>query len=355
MTAPGERTRSRELEEALAYGEEPHRIQMKHEAAILAAEVRRLEAELCKEQEVNHTSMKAIAVSAEHDVEQHGRIEDLAAKLHTTQAAMAEIRGALEFATWTLARTKTGEPAWCTSCDMHYPDHMDSCLTKKAIASHAGREVLERLEKFEKWKPQDSPDVQEAVIQKLNLVSRDALETQKADNSNLADQVNRMAKERDGWMNSAAEFSRGMDFYRGLVSGIGAQFGDVAYISNDGSKQQDVLCLKVPELVQALRANLASITAERDRMREALEWRPMESAPKGYPVLEKPSEWFLARGGNGPNGFNVAVIRRCFGHGFGPWECTGDAYYKADFFTQWMQIPGPALAPASPDDKKGAA
>lgn len=72
-------------------------------------------------------------------------------------------------------------------------------------------------------------------------------------------------------------------------------------------------------------------------------WRAMESAPKGYPSLENPSEWFLARPAKrseGPKGKPPAcVIRRCFGHGFGPWECTGDAYYRADFFDAWMPLP----------------
>lgn len=76
------------------------------------------------------------------------------------------------------------------------------------------------------------------------------------------------------------------------------------------------------------------------------DWQPIETAPKGYPALEEPSEWFLAYGPNrGPRGAKWAVIRRCFGHGFGPWECTGDAYYKADFYTHWKPLPEP---PASP-------
>lgn len=70
-------------------------------------------------------------------------------------------------------------------------------------------------------------------------------------------------------------------------------------------------------------------------------WLPIGTAPKGYPALEEPSEWFLAYGDKylGPKDGKTAVIRRVFGHGFGPWECTGDAYYKADFFTHWMPLP----------------
>lgn len=82
---------------------------------------------------------------------------------------------------------------------------------------------------------------------------------------------------------------------------------------------------------------LRHIAASRD------EWRPIESAPKGYPSLGKPSEWFLARPANGYEGpkgkVPATVIRRVFNRGFGPWECTGDAYYKADFFDAWMPLP----------------
>lgn len=51
---------------------------------------------------------------------------------------------------------------------------------------------------------------------------------------------------------TAAQFSRNADYYRDLVVQIGEMFGSVAYISDDGSVQNDVLCAKVPELVQVL-------------------------------------------------------------------------------------------------------
>ena len=41
-----------------------------------------------------------------------------------------------------------------------------------------------------------------------------------------------------------------VDYYRGLVVQIGEQLGIAAKTSDDGSIQQDVLCAKVPELVQ---------------------------------------------------------------------------------------------------------
>lgn len=88
--------------------------------------------------------------------------------------------------------------------------------------------------------------------------------------------------EREAWKKTAEQHCRNEDFYRGLVSGIGAQFGEVAYISEDGSKQQDVLCLKVPELVHDLRDRCL-------RYREALEnvlGLPLSCCDGGCPVCE---------------------------------------------------------------------
>jgi len=54
------------------------------------------------------------------------------------------------------------------------------------------------------------------------------------------------------WMDSAAEFSRNQEFYHGIVTQIGEMFGDAAKTSDDGSVQEEVLALRVPELVEAL-------------------------------------------------------------------------------------------------------
>lgn len=84
------------------------------------------------------------------------------------------------------------------------------------------------------------------------------------------------------------------------------------------------------------------IAAEVERMRGLWAgWQPIETAPTGLQSLGEPSEWFLAYGDKyrGPTGGKIAVIRRVYGIGFGPWECTGDANYKEDFFSHWMPLP----------------
>ncbi len=52
------------------------------------------------------------------------------------------------------------------------------------------------------------------------------------------------------WEESAKQFSRDADFYRGIVTRIGELYGDAAKRCDDGTISQDVLALVVPELVE---------------------------------------------------------------------------------------------------------
>jgi len=60
------------------------------------------------------------------------------------------------------------------------------------------------------------------------------------------------AKRIAAWMQTAAQGYRGAEFYRDLLEKCGRALGVEAYTSDDGSVQQDVLALKVPELVKKL-------------------------------------------------------------------------------------------------------
>lgn len=64
---------------------------------------------------------------------------------------------------------------------------------------------------------------------------------------NTVDQAERCIA---GWMDTAAQYSRNEEFYRGIVTRIGDLFGEAARTSDDGSIQDSVLALKVPELVK---------------------------------------------------------------------------------------------------------
>lgn len=61
-----------------------------------------------------------------------------------------------------------------------------------------------------------------------------------------------VAKRICNWMETAAIYSRNVEYYRGLLIKCGEIIGDSAYICDDGSKSEDVLCAKIPELVKDL-------------------------------------------------------------------------------------------------------
>jgi hypothetical protein len=64
------------------------------------------------------------------------------------------------------------------------------------------------------------------------------------------------AKRIAAWMDDAARAYRDAAYYRSLVVRCGEAIGPSSYIADDGSVSQDVLCAKVPELVEGLVADL---------------------------------------------------------------------------------------------------
>lgn len=63
-------------------------------------------------------------------------------------------------------------------------------------------------------------------------------------------------RERDAWKDTAAMFLRNQEFFSNVINRIGAVFGRAAKTCDDGSVTTDVLVLKVPELVEALHAEV---------------------------------------------------------------------------------------------------
>jgi len=57
------------------------------------------------------------------------------------------------------------------------------------------------------------------------------------------------------WMDTAAQNQRNTDYYRGLIVRCGEKIGKRAYIADDGSRSEDVLCAKIPDLVNAAFCN----------------------------------------------------------------------------------------------------
>jgi hypothetical protein len=58
-------------------------------------------------------------------------------------------------------------------------------------------------------------------------------------------------RERDAWIDTAAQNQRNADYYRGLLVRCGESIGKKAYTQDDGGISDAVLCAKVPELVEA--------------------------------------------------------------------------------------------------------
>ncbi len=54
------------------------------------------------------------------------------------------------------------------------------------------------------------------------------------------------------WMDTAAQYSRNSDYYRGLVVKCGESIGADSFVADDKTVSLDVLCAKVPELVEEL-------------------------------------------------------------------------------------------------------
>ncbi len=57
------------------------------------------------------------------------------------------------------------------------------------------------------------------------------------------------------WMETAAQNQRNADYYRELLVRCGKAIGDQAYIADDGTRMNDVLCAKIPEIVDAAFCN----------------------------------------------------------------------------------------------------
>ena len=93
----------------------------------------------------------------------------------------------------------------------------------------------------------------------------------------------------EGWKETAAQHLRNKDYYRGLVQEVGKHFGADAYISDDGSIQQDILCAKVPDLVARMNERVWELESERTLFQEYVAKNPkvMEDAEREMELTER--------------------------------------------------------------------
>ena len=68
----------------------------------------------------------------------------------------------------------------------------------------------------------------------------------------LCSRIEQLTRERIAWEEIARQNQRNTDFYRDLIEQCGKTIGREAYTQDDGGVCEDVLCLKVPELVKGL-------------------------------------------------------------------------------------------------------
>ncbi|RKQ97099.1 hypothetical protein C7446_2518 [Kushneria sinocarnis] len=103
--------------------------------------------------------------------------------------------------------------------------------------------------------------------------------------SDLVAENERLRAERDGWIDSARYHANGQEFYHGIVRKIGALFGEAARTSDDGSVQDDILALRLPELVQELQIEWDTLAAHVIRMRKVFTQLHLKS-PSPVEVLQ---------------------------------------------------------------------
>jgi len=87
-----------------------------------------------------------------------------------------------------------------------------------------------------------------------------------------------VAKRIATWIDESARTRQDCNYYRGLVVRCGNALGEVAHICDSGSRSEDVLCAKVPELVEALSNEFSRLDAmwqglvkERDALKVKVE------------------------------------------------------------------------------------
>lgn len=113
----------------------------------------------------------------------------------------------------------------------------------------------------------------------IGLASTERYVDELGKNRDLRAQLAESKRERDNWIETAVQMDRGRTFYQGLVRQIGERFGVAARTSDDGSVQDDVLALRVPELVDAA---LAQVRTLREALDEAVNVRPDDNEGTPY-------------------------------------------------------------------------
>lgn len=109
----------------------------------------------------------------------------------------------------------------------------------------------------------------------------------------MSKEISDIVRERDNWKETAQQYGKNAEFYHSLVTKIGEGFGAAAKTSDDGSVQQDVLALKVPELVDNLRVLLRRAAEKLNDMGEVHLAEDIEFAlgEADIQIIEVTADW----------------------------------------------------------------
>jgi hypothetical protein len=77
-----------------------------------------------------------------------------------------------------------------------------------------------------------------------------------------ADRLEALRAERDAWQETAAQFSRNEDYYRGLIDSAAPNLGSPMYTQDDGGVVPEPLRACLPKAVAALKARVAELEQE---------------------------------------------------------------------------------------------
>ena len=83
---------------------------------------------------------------------------------------------------------------------------------------------------------------------------QDALQKLREEKGEQRKQIAILTAEAENWKESAAQFCRNEEYYRGLLDKVASYLGPDVFVSDDGSVQDGPLRAKVPEMVAALAA-----------------------------------------------------------------------------------------------------
>lgn len=148
------------------------------------------------------------------------------------------------------------------------PIHVDSSIANTSVPTDAEQAVIDNDREFAAGIFQPTPDMVKMYLDTAPMF--------------LQNYVRRVTAERDGWVDSAAQFHRNTEYYRGLLDQAAAHLGPDVYVQDDGGICDSPLRAKIPELVAAMAARVAEFTEFVEKLRSIVPTTTLGTTiPKG--------------------------------------------------------------------------